>query len=412
MIDMPKNLKRLKWNAGWLVLVLLVAQPFASATGTEDSVPAAIQSLRRAMLDKEVNTLTFRQMDSLFNVRTVGRSGPVWQLPAAHYPLDFHYVHDGTSRAAVEFSQRTYTNALLIIKDGRIVHESYANNMRDHSRHMGWSMTKSIVSILVGIAVENGLIASLDDRIDHYLPELADGGYAGVTIRQILQMRSGVDYEERYDFENPGVAAKNHELALVQNVVRFADVAKMIGRAHTPGEVFAYKTIDTAVLGWLVERVAGTTVSAWLAQNVWEKLGMEQDGYFILDGPPGIGREFTGAGFNASLRDYGRLGLMMLGKGEANGQRIVSERWVNESTVPVLEEQGASGTIGGYGYQWWTVTDSDAYAAIGLQGQYIYIDPSTRTVVVKLSHFPPGERAADAETLAFFAAVSAWRPGQ
>jgi len=393
-----------------LVLTVAMNATLANASEPVSPVSGTIQALRRAMLNPEINTLTFRQMDTLFDTRKVGRAGPVWQLPAAHHALDFQYTHAGTTYAASEFAGRTYTNALLVIKDGRIVHEHYANNMRADTRHMGWSMTKSIVSILIGIAHENGLIQSIDDRIDAYLPELSGGAYAGVSIRQVLQMRSGVDYEERYDFENPGVAAKNHEQALVQNIVRFADAARTINRAHPPGEVFAYKTIDTAVLGWLLERVTGTTVSAYLAQHVWERLGMERDGYFILDGPPGIGREFTGAGFNATLRDYGRLGLLMLGKGEANGQRVVSEHWVNASTTATAAEEGAPGTVGGYGYQWWTVTGSDAYSAIGLQGQYLYIDPATRTVVVKLSYFPPGEREADAETFSFLAAVSAWNP--
>jgi len=407
MMNMIGQLKR---NLACLMLALALCTPLAGAADPVSPVSNAMQTLRRAMLNPEVNTLTFRQMETLFDTRTVGRAGAVWQLPAAHRALDFQYAHEGNTYAAGEFADRTYTNALLIIKDGRIVHEYYANNMRDDTRHMGWSMTKSIVSLLIGIAHENGLIKSLDDRIDLYLPELSAGAYAGVSIRHILQMRSGVDYEERYDFENPGIAAKNHEQALVQNIVRFADAARTIGRAHPPGEVFAYKTIDTAVLGWLLERVSGTNVSAYLSQHIWERLGMEHAGYFIMDGPPGTGREFTGAGFNASLRDYGRLGLLMLGKGEANGQRIVSERWINESTAPTTTEEGAPGTVGGYGYQWWTVTGSDAYAAIGLQGQHIYIDPATRMVVVKLSYFPPAERNAGEETFSFLAAVSAWNP--
>ena len=127
-----------------------------------------------------------------------------------------------------------------------------------------------------------------------------------------------------------------------------------------------------------------------------------------MDGPPGMGREFSGAGFNATLRDFARFGQMMLDGGVADGRRIVSEDWVRQSTRP-------SGPVdpqrGGYGLQWWTMGGSDAYAAIGLQGQYIYVDPATRTVVVKLSYFPPGDnRALDGETRAFMAAASAWKP--
>jgi CubicO group peptidase (beta-lactamase class C family) len=161
------------------------------------------------------------------------------------------------------------------------------------------------------------------------------------------------------------------------------------------------------VLGWLVERTTGNSVAAYTAACLWEPLGAESDGFYIMDGPPGVGREFSGAGFNATLRDYGRLGQMMLDGGLADGRRVVSADWVRQSTQPRHPEDGR----GGYGLQWWTMGGSDAYAAIGLQGQFIYIDPATRTVVVKLSYFPPGDNSAlDRETRAFMAAAAAWRP--
>jgi CubicO group peptidase (beta-lactamase class C family) len=260
---------------------------------------------------------------------------------------------------------------------------------------------------LIGCAMAQGRIDSLDTPIARYLPELKGGGYDGVTIRQVMQMRSGVDYEERYDFANPGTAASNHIAALVRNTVRFADVARTLKRIHEPGAVFQYKTIDTAVLGWLIERVTQGSVAAYTAQCLWEPLGAEADGFYIMDGQPGVGREFSGAGFNATLRDFARVGQMMLDGGVANGHRIVSADWVQQSTQPLGAEDSQRG---GYGLQWWTIANSDAYAAIGLQGQYIYIDPATRTVVVKLSYFPPGDNSAlDGETLAFLAAASSWQ---
>lgn len=160
------------------------------------------------------------------------------------------------------------------------------------------------------------------------------------------------------------------------------------------------------MLGWLLERVSGgSTVAAYTAQRLWEPLGAEADGFYIMDGPPGVGREFSGAGFNATARDFARIGLMMLAGGVANGHRIVPEAWVRESTRPT----GGPGP--GYGYQWWVLPNGRAYQALGLQGQHIYIDPDTRTVVVKLSYVPPdGMDAEEAESEAFFAAASAWTP--
>lgn len=376
-------------------------------SGAHSDVPVAVQILRWHMLDPDVNSLTFRSMDRLFTIRKVPRSGPVWQIPREDHALNFTYQYDGRTYAAQDFLERTYTNALLVIKDGKIVSETYRNNSTPDSRFIGWSMTKSFTSVLVGCALAEGRIRSLDDQITAYLPELKGGGYDGVTIRQILQMRSGVDYDERYDFANPGIAAANHINALVKNVARFADVARTIRRAHPPGTVLQYKTLDTGVLGWLIERVSGgSTIASYMSQRLWEPLGAERDGFFIMDGPPGVGREFNGAGFNATLRDFGRFGLMMLNQGKANGHQIVSPEWVAESTSPTgLNLEGPMG----YGMQWWTL-GSGSYTALGLQGQYIFVDPKSRTVVVKLSYFPPANETAHDETLAFLKATAAWTP--
>ena len=399
------------WTLAAVVAVLPIAAlaypaPPPDPSLPRSTVPPAVQDLRRKMNDADVNALTFRDMDQLFTTRTVPRSGPVWELPRADHALDFTYTFRGKSYTPEQFLDRTFTNALLVMKDGRIVAEIYRNNTDAQTRFMAWSMTKSITSILIGCALHEGRIKSLDDSIVKYLPELRGGGYNGVTIRQIMQMRSGVDYEERYDFGNPGIAARNHEHSLVENVTRFADMARTIKRAHPPGQVWQYKTLDTAVVGWLLERVSGgSTIAAYAAQRLWEPLGAERDGFFIMDGPPGIGREFNGAGFNATLRDFARVGQMMLQDGLANGRQIVPADWVREST----RASGGPGPGPGYGYQWWIPNDH-AFQALGLQGQYIFVDRATRTVVVKLSYFPPDNRDASEETASFMEAASIWTP--
>ena len=393
-------------NAALFVVVALASSSLAQPL-PELAVPPAIQQLRRHMLDANVNTLTFHSMDKIFYTRVVGRSGRVWELPRRDVPLDFSYEFEGQKISSEAFLERTFTNALLVMKDGVIVSEIYRNLTNQDTHFMSWSMAKSITGMLVGAAVADGRVRSLDDKIATYLPELAGGAYRDVTIRQVMEMRSGVDYEERYDFANPGIAARNHDNALVKNIVRFADAARDIKRKHEPGAVFEYKTIDTAVLGWLVERVVGTTVASYMTQKIWEPLGAEANGFFIMDGPPGVGREFTGAGFNATLRDYGRFGQMILNGGVANGSRLFSEGWVREATAPA---RGQEGPLGGYGYQWWTVANTPAFMALGLQGQYIYVDPATRTVVVKLSYFPPASEKVYPETLEFMKAASAWTP--
>jgi CubicO group peptidase (beta-lactamase class C family) len=372
-------------------------------------VPIAVQEMRWQMLNPGINALTFRSMDQMFDTREVTHRRAVWPLPRNDAALNFRYEYAGKAYTPEDFLERTFTNALVVIKDGTIVHENYRNFSGDRTRFMGWSMTKSIVSTLVGVAVDEKSIASIEEPIVKYLPVLSGGAYKDVTIRQVLEMRSGVDYEERYDFQNPGIAASNHMSSLVRNTSRFADAARTIGRAHPPGTHFAYKTIDTAVLGWLVERVAGTTFSAYMSEKLWEPLGAESNGFFIMDGPAGVGREFTGAGFNATARDWARLGLLYLNNGRANGKQIVSEKWVKAATASV---PGSAAPFGGYGFQWWTFPQTGAYYALGLQGQYVYVDPATRTVVVKLSYFPPGAMEPNTETRAFLQAVSSWKPGR
>ena len=382
--------------------------PGPLAGGPASEVPVALQIARWHMNDGDLASFTFRSMDRLFTTRTVARSGAVWNLPRADHALDFRYRWQGKDYTPEQFLERTYTNALLVMKDGRIVSEIYRNGADAQSRFIAWSMTKSVTSILIGCALAEGKIDSLDTPISRYIPELKGSGYEGVSIRHVMQMRSGVDYEERYDFERPGRAASNHISSLVKNQTRFAEVAQKLPRIHPPGTVFQYKTIDTAVLGWLLERAIGSSVAAYTARCLWEPLGAEADGFYIMDGQPGVGREFSGAGFNATLRDFARVGQMVLDGGTANGRRIVSAEWIRESTQPFGPEDNQRG---GYGLQWWTYANSEAFAAIGLQGQYIYIDPKTRTVVVKLSYFPPGDNTAlDAETAAFAAAASSWSP--
>ncbi len=395
-----------------LALSLCAAPRFAPA-GTP--VPPAIQELRRHMLDAPVNTLTFHSMDQLFYTRGVTRSGPVWELPRRDVPLAFGYTAGGGSHAAEEFAGRTYTNALLIVKHGTIVHEEYRNLTDGHSHFISFSMAKSITSMLIGIALEEGRIHSLDDKIGQYIPELKNSGYGDVSIRDVMRMRSGVAYDERYDFGVKSQAQQMFEEALVQNVKRFADMAGDLKRTQPPGQRFNYSTMDTAVLGWMLERAVKQPIATYMSTKLWEPLGAEADAFWIADGVPGVGRELNGMGFNAVARDYARLGQLMLQKGSLHGRQLVPKTWVELSTASTPIEgpppPGSSVPLG-YGYQWWTVAGTGAYLALGLQGQFIYVDPATETVVVKLSYFPPGPEALtlNDETLRFMQAASAWQP--
>jgi len=373
-------------------------------------VPPALQAVRRHMLDADVNAFTFHNMDQIFDTRRVDNEGPVWKLAADPHEMHFTYTHAGQTHQASEALERTFTNALLILKHGKLVTEIYRNKTDATTHFISFSMAKSITSTLIGLAVADGQIHSIEDPLTKYVPELEGSAYDGVTIRQALMMRSGADYDERYDFDHPGLASAAFEESLVRNRVRFASFAEVLTRAYPPGTHFNYSTIETSVLGWVLERATKEHIADYMARKLWKPAGMESYGFWILDGSPQVGREFNGAGFNAVARDYARFGLILLHDGKAQSRQIVPEAWVKDATDPRQTEPIAPGVPLGYRYQWWTLPGTDAYMALGLQGQFIYVDPATDTVIVKLSYFPPGNEEQEAETIDFLRAVSAWQP--
>ncbi len=357
----------------------------------------AVIAMRWQLLNPEINSFTFREMKDVFEYRDVRRGAEAWELPHANgfaMPEDYE-----------DWAEQTFTNAFLVLRDGKIVFEDYRNRMTPATRHIGFSMTKTITAMLIGQALERGEIASLDDPVSKYVPELANGGYGKATIRNVLEMRSGADIDERYDFgDNPSLAGRIHETAIIRNEARFADFAVDVGSRAAPGSAFNYATLDTAVLGWVLEKATGEKLEDLMESRIWQPLGAEFDGFFIADGPPGVGRALNGMGFNATLRDFARLGQMLLDGGVADGARVLPEGWVAEMTTM----KATGGPMPGYGLQTWQVDDEPgAFAAVGLAGQMIYVHPASRTVIVKLSYLPPVPPAdTEPKTLAMLKTIA------
>jgi CubicO group peptidase (beta-lactamase class C family) len=392
----------------WLLIGLITG--WAALGDVHAQVSTGLQQVRRHWLDANVNALTFHSIDQIFPTRRVEASATPWVLPHQDTKLDFSYDYGGKTRAAVDFADRTYTNALIILKHGQIVAEIYRNQTTAESHFISFSMAKSITSMLIGIAVADGTIHSIDDPVTNYIPELKNSAYDGVTIRQALNMSSGADYHEVYASDHPDLLATAFEEAFVENRAYFADFARTMTRAYPPGEHFNYSTFEACVLGWVLERATKQSIAHFMSERLWKPAGMESYGFWMVDGPSGQGREFTGGGFNAVARDYARLGLLMLRNGKAASRQVVPQAWVAESTNPQPREAAESDSpLLAYHFQWWPLVQSQAYMARGLQGQVIYVDPSADTVVVKLSYFPPGNTEAGAETLAFLQAASRWQ---
>jgi CubicO group peptidase (beta-lactamase class C family) len=370
--------------------------------------PATI-AMRFQLLNPDVNGFTFRNTQQVFAFRTVSApaqaralpQGPAMAMPAA--------TIDGAQVDYPQWADRTFTNAFMVLRDGQVVFEDYPNRMTADTPHIGFSMTKTITAMLIGQALERGEIASLDDLASTYVPALADGAFGRATLRNILEMRSGADIEERYDFgANPSLAAQIHEAAIIRNERRFADFAVGIGSRSEPGVTFNYSTLNTAVLGWVLEEATGERIEDLMEARIWQPLGAQHDGHFIADGPVGVGRALNGMGFNATLRDFARLGQLMLDDGMVGDTRVLPAGWVAQMTAMKPTSATDGPAFPGYGLQTWQIdNEPGAFAAVGLAGQFIYVHPSTHTVIVKLSYIPAVEPAwLTPGVLAYFARIA------
>lgn len=390
-------------------LTLGAVAPTASAADDGRWLTPTMINARAHMFEPALNYLTFQHMDQMFAARTVAAGAEVWELPSKPMSIEGEFAVGAKKLKLEDYLEATATNALVIVKDGNIVYETYRNGSDAGTRFITFSVAKSYVATLIGLALADGAIKSLDDQVTAYLPEMKGTGYDGATIRDLLRMRSGVDWLEVYQFGSDTQLTQVHDNSLVAYKYRWCDYAARESKPgpNKPGAAFNYATLDTSVLGCILEKAVGKTGSEYMSEKLWQPAGMESDAYWIMDGPDSVGREFFGAGLNATARDHARFGLMFLNGGVANGKQVVPADWVRQSTVPDEGfEPTAPGENLGYQYQWWTFPESDAYAAIGLHHQFIYVDPANNTVIVKINHTPePVGR--EAENIAFFRQVSA-----
>ena len=392
--------------------LLVFAFVFNSASLGEDS------DKRRAFLEPEDRVTKFQQPDRIFPHRVSAASPNPMPLPLADLPGDFEirYEWQGHTYGIDDFNERTNTNALLILKDGKIVREIYRNGSSPETRFISFSTGKSFTSTLVGMAMEDGHIDSVDDPLTKYLPALIGSAYDGVTIKDALQMASGVEWDESsYDFRDMSMPLARHwEMSMVQHRYRYVEGANELPRAHAPGTNFSYNTLETCLLGWLVENATGKRLTTYMEERLWHPAGMEFDAAWMLDGPEEVGRELSGGMLAATLRDYGRYGLLMMNEGRAGDRQVISAEWVQEATTPDREAVAYGnlyeGYPLGYGYQWWLFPNG-RFEGQGVYGQFIYVAPAADVVIIKLSHWPEAwVDDAELESYAFFdAAIDALR---
>ncbi|HLK18771.1 MAG TPA: serine hydrolase [Bryobacteraceae bacterium] len=349
---------------------------------------------------------SFQHMDRLgFRTDPVAKGDRVFPLKDAVETFDASYTWQGRRFTLDDYFQRSFVLGFLVLHDNQILLEKYFHDAGRSSRFLSNSMQKSMVSVLVGQAIEEGKIQSVNDPVVKYLPYLASGGYKAVTIKNLLQMSSGVKFDEAY--LNPDSEIGRFANALILGTEPFRDFAASIKIKTKPGTRFEYQSVNTEVLGLLLEHVTGKPLHELMQENLWKRIGAESDAFLYRgENQPD---ECAFGCFNATLRDYGRFGLMALHGGELNGARVVSDQWMRESTKPDADflQPGAANGNFGYGYQWWVPAGNQgAFMAMGIYGQMIYVNPARHVVIVQTSAWKlPDEAASWAESAALMDAV-------
>jgi CubicO group peptidase (beta-lactamase class C family) len=353
-----------------------------------DDPQAAASQARDAYAGKllpDAQLRLFRDTQWEFATRTIARGGAVHELPRADIQLqDLVVQSKGIEYDLPDYLSRNRIAGLLLMKRGRIALEHYDLGIDANTRWISMSMAKSVSTTLVGAAIQDKFIGGVDDQLIRYLPELRGTSYEGVSIRHLLQMTSGVHWDDTHTDAN-SERRRMLELQIAQQPGAIMKFLASQPRVATPGSVWNYSTGETHVVGALVRAATGLWCADYLSQKIWSKVGMQSDATWWLEAPGGL--EVAGSGINATLRDYARFGLFMANGGVIGNERVLPEGWISEATQP---RQVGNARVD-YGYMWWPVARPNgsfadgAFSARGIFGQYIYINPREQVVVVVLS---------------------------
>jgi CubicO group peptidase (beta-lactamase class C family) len=330
----------------------------------------------------------FLNWEKIWATRAI-RKGVPRPLRHATKQLNITFESRGVTRTVDDLIRCEFISGLLVLRDGEVRLERYAKGLAPELCWQSSSMVKSLAAILVGAAIKDGAIESIDQPIADYLPELLGSCYQGVTIRHLLQMSSGISWTENTDDIATDVTEHYIKAIAGRKPGYIIDCLMTKPRAHAPGSRFNYNTADVFLLSPMLSRATGMTVADYCSQKLWQPLGCEQDGYFMLEADDG--QEVLGSCSGASLRDYARWGQFMLADGVIDGQRIVPEGWVAQCispTAPCFAHQvDPAHPFKGYGFLWWVRENGD-YAARGSFGQWMYVNPTHKIVVVMLAAIP------------------------
>ncbi len=430
--------KRLRWTSVPLLIGLLALVPVtgnAQPLSAEESDPRTLGWMQgfppsndRLIMQPDSNYFSFPKLRwtvchlrELLPTEQVSRgigAPSVWEYDldeAAIDALTFTPMGATEEMSWEESLAANYTDGMLIIHEGRIIYERYSGCLDEAGKHGAMSMTKSLTGLLAEILVVEG---ELDDTapVESIIPELADSAFGNATVRQVMDMTTGLEYSEDYSDPNAGIwiysaaASPLPKPEGYEGPDGYFQFLQTVQPEGEHGEAFHYKTINTDALGWIISRVTDMEVTELISERLWSRMGAEQDAYMTVDGR---GVPFAGGGLSAGLRDLGRIGLLMLNEGEMNGERLFPAEVVANIREGGSREAFASAGYatlegGSYRSMWWLFhNENGAFAARGVYGQTIYVDPVADMVLVRFASFPTAKNALiDPTSLPAYQAVA------
>jgi CubicO group peptidase (beta-lactamase class C family) len=362
------------------------------------------------------------------HMRELGPTVQVWRGDAkasvareSLQDLGPHRFEDdkGAQVTLADWQRTTFTDGLLVLHKGSIVYQKHYSGMAAHQPHALWSMSKSFTGLLATMLIKDGLIEP-GALITRYLPELKDSAWADATVQQTLDMTTGVAYSENFRDANSGIFQYLYAAGLLPAPPAYTgprtipELLVTLKKEGEHGAAFKYKTVDTEVMGWLLQRVTGKSFSALLSERLWSRIGAQDDGYVWVDP---IGTQITSVGFSATLRDLGRVGEALRMGGRFNGRQVIPDSVIAEIRKGAdVEKFKANGQAmrAGYSYhnQWWIPHDGDgSFEMKGLNGQHMHINPAAELVIIKLSSHPAGDTSLthNLDRRAFAAIAAAMR---
>jgi CubicO group peptidase (beta-lactamase class C family) len=364
------------------------------------------------LFSDETRVENFRSFHTLFPSEPIDPGDSLWAFESNLRPLPEFYTYEGQQRRMDEFLERSATTGFAVARDGELLYEAYFDGYGADSLPTSFSVAKSFVSALVGIALEQGYITSVWDPVESYVPALAGTGYGPIPLHHLLTMSSGVQFDEDYASSSSDINRVPVRVFVFRTSL--PDLLKDVAMLREPGSYNEYSSSDTMVLGLVLEAATGRSLAQLLEEAIWQPAGMEYPAYWGTDFH---GNTLAYGFLSASLRDYLRFGRLYLNQGQREGRQIIPAEWVARSVNPQEAhlqpgDNAQSYSTFGYGYQWWIPENPEGeFAAIGIWGQYIYVHPGYGVVIAKTGADSDFD-LTDHETIEVFRTLAQWAAAQ